>query len=86
MEAEFEIVNVSEKEVVMTKEYAIDCSKYPSDTKCDLKITGSDRQAVEDAAFHHAIGPMHHFNSKDPDLKKKISAIVEEKEKELVEA
>jgi hypothetical protein len=68
------------------KEYAIDCSKYPSDTKCDLKITGSDRQAVEDAAYFHAIGPMHRYDRNDPDLKKKIASIVEEKEAELAEA
>ena len=43
----------------MAKQYVIDCSKFPSDKNCDLKITGSDKEAVIDTAYNHAIGPMH---------------------------
>jgi hypothetical protein len=42
-----------------SKQYVIDCSKVPSDKNCDLKITGSDKEAVIDTAYNHAIGPMH---------------------------
>ena len=70
----------------MTKKYMIDCSKHPNDTHCDLKIIGSDCKAVEDAAYYHAIGPMHNYNRNDPDLKKNLSTMVEEKETELTEA
>jgi hypothetical protein len=43
----------------MAKQYVIDCSKFPSDKNCDLKISGSDKEAVIDTAYNHAIGPMH---------------------------
>jgi hypothetical protein len=43
----------------MPTQYVIDCSKFPSDKNCDLKITGSDKEAVIDTAYNHAIGPMH---------------------------
>jgi hypothetical protein len=43
----------------MAKQYVIDCSKFPSDKKCDLKISGSDKEAVVDTAYNHAIGAMH---------------------------
>ena len=41
------------------KQYIVDCSNYPSDSGCDLKITSSDKEAVIDAAYQHAIGPIH---------------------------
>ena len=42
-----------------SKQYVIDCGKFPSDANCDLKISGSDKEAVIDTAYNHAIGPMH---------------------------
>ena len=50
----------------MAKQYVIDCSKFPSDKNCDLKITGSDKEAVIDTAYNHAIGPMHQHPPKIP--------------------
>ena len=41
------------------KQYVVDCSKFPSDAKCDLKISGSNKEAVIDTAYGHATGPMH---------------------------
>ena len=38
----------------MAKQYVIDCSKFPSDKNCDLKISGSDKEAVIDTAYNHA--------------------------------
>ena len=32
------------------RQYVIDCSKFPSEKNCDLKITGSDKEAVIDTA------------------------------------
>jgi hypothetical protein len=63
----------------MTKQYEIDCGKYPSDKKCDLKITGSDKEAVIDTAFQHATGPMHNHRKDEPGLKDQISRGVEER-------
>ena len=56
--------------------YTIDCSKFPSDKGCDLKITGSDKEAVIDTAYQHAIGPMHNHQPSE-DLKGMIRQAVE---------
>jgi len=42
-----------------SKQYVIDCSKFPGGEDCDLRITGSNKEAVIDTAYNHAIGPMH---------------------------
>ena len=60
----------------MAKQYVIDCSKFPSDKNCDLKITGSDKEAVVDTAYNHAIGPMHKHESGE-ELKKMLRSAVE---------
>jgi hypothetical protein len=49
----------------MPTQYLIDCSKFPSDKNCDLKIMGSDKEAVIDTAYNHAIGPMHNHAPTD---------------------
>lgn len=67
----------------MPKHYAIDCSKYPSDVECDLKITGSNRKAVLDAAYLHAIGPVHKHDASDPDLKANLERMIEEELEEV---
>ena len=41
------------------KQYVIDCSQFPNNGGCDMKITSSDKEAVIDTAYNHAIGPMH---------------------------
>ena len=43
----------------MANRYVIDCSKFPSEQNCDLKISASNKDAVVDTAYNHAIGPMH---------------------------
>ena len=60
----------------MAKQYVIDCSKFPSDANCDLKISGSDKDAVIDTAYNHAIGPMHK-NAPSEELKNMIRQAVE---------
>lgn len=56
--------------------YVIDCGKFPSAANCDLKITGSDKEAVVDTAYNHAIGPMHKHQAGE-DLKKMLRSAVE---------
>ena len=60
----------------MAKQYVIDCSKFPSDEKCDLKISGSDREAVIATAYNHAIGPMHNHEPSE-ELRKMLRDAVE---------
>jgi hypothetical protein len=60
----------------MAKQYVVDCSKFPSDKACDLKITGSDKEAVIDTAYNHAIGPMH-ANPPSEQLRNMIRQAVE---------
>lgn len=67
----------------MAKLYLIDCSKYSSNVVCDLKITGSNRRAVLDAAYFHAIGPTHKHDINDPDLKENLDRMIEEKKEEV---
>ena len=43
-------------------QYTIDCSKFPSEKNCDLKITSSDKEAVIDTAYNHAIGLIHNHD------------------------
>ena len=56
--------------------YVIDCGKFPSDKNCDLKITGSDKEAVIDTAYNHAIGPMHQHQPSE-DLRNMLRGAVE---------
>ena len=58
-------------------QYIIDCSKFPSDANCDLKITASDKEAVIDTAYSHAIGPMHKHQPSE-ELRNMIRQAVEE--------
>ena len=60
----------------MAKQYVIDCSKFPSDKNCDLKITGSDKEAVIDTAYNDAIGPMHQHPPSE-ELRNMIAQAVE---------
>ncbi len=56
----FQRLSTHKEQMLMAKQqYVIDCSKFPSDANCDLKITASDKEAVIDTAYNHAIGPMH---------------------------
>jgi len=56
--------------------YVIDCGKFPSDKNCDLKIIGSDKEAVIETAYNHAIGPMHQHQPSE-DLRNMIRGAVE---------
>ena len=60
----------------MATQYTIDCSKFPSENKCDLKISGSDKEAVIDTAYNHAIGPMHKHEPSE-ELRNMIRSAVE---------
>ena len=60
----------------MPKQYVIDCSKFPSAKNCDLKITGSDKEAVVDTAYNHAIGSMHNHEPSE-ELRNMIRNAVE---------
>jgi hypothetical protein len=69
-------VQPENKEISMGKQYVIDCSKFPSEKNCDLKISGSDKDAVIDTAFNHATGPMHN-NPPSEELRNMIRQAVE---------
>src|SRR5205823_294887 len=65
------------KGVFMANQYTIDCSKFPSADNCDLKISGSNKEAVVETAFQHATGPMHNHKKDEPGLKDKIAQMAE---------
>jgi hypothetical protein len=58
------------------QQYVIDCGKFPSEANCDMKIMGSDKEAVIDTAYNHAIGPMHK-NPPSEELRNMIKQAVE---------
>ena len=60
----------------MAKQYVIDCSKFPSEKNCDLKISASDKEAVIDTAYNHAIGSMHNHKPSE-ELRSMIRDAVE---------
>lgn len=56
----------------MEKKWVADCSTFPSENKCDLKITGSDKEVVAEAAYQHAVGS-HRHAADEPGLREKIA-------------
>ncbi len=60
--------------------YVSDCAKMPSDMNCDLKITGSDKAAVVDASYQHAISSVHKHSAGEPGLKESIENGIETQE------
>jgi len=60
--------------------YVSDCSKMPSEMNCDIKISGSDKNAVADAAYQHAISSIHKHSPNEPGLKEKITNSLEMQE------
>jgi hypothetical protein len=45
---------------------------FPSENNCDLKITGSDKSVVAEAAYQHAIGS-HQHAANEPGLREEIA-------------
>lgn len=58
--------------------WVADCSKYSSEANCDLKIKGSDKAAVAEAAYQHAISPTHKHSQDEEGLREKIESGLEE--------
>lgn len=54
-----------------------DCSTMPSESNCDLKITGSDKAVVAETSYQHAIG-LHKHNPDTPGLKEQITGMLTE--------
>lgn len=52
--------------------YVADCGKMPSKMNCDLKITGTNKLAVLDLAYLHAISSIHNHSPNEPGLKEAI--------------
>ena len=61
----------------MATQYIADCSKMPSESNCDLKISGSDRQAVAEAAYQHAVGSIHRHSADEAGLRESITDSLE---------
>lgn len=58
--------------------YVVNGSKMPSKMYCDLKIMGTNKPAVVDAAYQHAISPIHNHSLSEPgSLKKAIEQTLE---------
>lgn len=55
----------------MATKYVADCGTMPSDSNCDLKISGSNKEDVAEIAYQHAIGK-HQHTADEPGLKDKI--------------
>jgi len=51
--------------------------QFPIEKNCDLKITGSHKEAVIDTAFNHAVGPMHQHEPTSEELRDMIRQAVE---------
>lgn len=62
----------------MAKQHTIDCSKSPSGGGCDIKISGSNKNEVLATAEQHAI-KTHGAKADDPNLKKDLEKLIEEK-------
>ena len=61
----------------MAIKWIANCSKMPSESNCDLKISGSDKTVVIDAAYEHAIG-LHKHNPDEPGLREEIEKMLEQ--------
>lgn len=59
----------------MDKKWVADCSMLPSETNCDLKIIGSDKAVVIEAAYQHAIGTHKHATD-EPGLRENIAEML----------
>ncbi len=58
--------------------WVADCSKMPSESNCDLKITGSDKDAVIDAVHSHTVGSVHRHSPDEAGLRESIAAGLQE--------
>lgn len=56
----------------MDKKWVADCSIFPSENHCDLKISGSDKDVVAETAYQHAVGS-HRHAADEPSLREKIA-------------
>lgn len=61
--------------MLMDKKWVADCSLLPSENNCDLKITGSDKAVVTEAAYQHAIGG-HKHAADEPGLRENIAEML----------
>ena len=61
----------------MDKKWVADCSKFPSENNCDLKISGSDKEVVTETAYQHAIGS-HKHAADEPGLRENIAETLTE--------
>jgi predicted small metal-binding protein len=64
----------------MSTLYIADCSKMPSEINCDLKISGTDKAVVVDAAYQHALSSIHKHSPNEEGLKEKIANNLETQE------
>jgi predicted small metal-binding protein len=53
----------------------IDCSEYPSDSNCSLRLSGTEDEVLP-VAVHHAITVHGHEDS--PELKEQIRSLLKE--------
>ncbi|MDO8516410.1 MAG: DUF1059 domain-containing protein [bacterium] len=63
----------------MAKKWVADCSKYPSESHCDLVISGSDKEVVAEVAYQHAVG-LHKHVADEAGLRDGIKNMLEEKD------
>lgn len=61
----------------MDKKWIADCSTFPSENNCDLKISGSDKGVVTEVAYQHAIGS-HKHAANEPGLREEIAKTLTE--------
>ncbi len=61
----------------MAKKWVADCSKFPSESHCDLKISGSDKEVVAEVAYQHAIG-LHKHAANEAGLRDGIKKMLAE--------
>jgi hypothetical protein len=59
----------------MAKKWVADCSKFPSESNCDLKITGSDKKVVAEVAYQHTIG-LHKHAPNEPGLREGVEKML----------
>ncbi len=60
--------------------WVADCSKMPSESNCDLKITGSDKESVVEATYAHTVGSVHRHSPDESGLRDQISSSITEEE------
>ena len=56
----------------MATKWVADCAKFPSEKKCDVVITGSDKNEVAQTAFAHAVS-YHGHDAKEKGLLENIT-------------